>query len=134
LSGSQFKAPGSAGGYLLASFVDERSPDIDESVSEEGAARLRIHQVRERDAELTEKKGRVCCRFTEYSRAKSADLTLKPSMEVWAQASAKFTIYVLCLSANPTSRRALKSYRLFAPIATVCSIERVLLSPHNCSQ
>jgi predicted HNH restriction endonuclease len=41
---------------LIASFVDERSPDIDESVSEEGAARLRIHQVRERDAELTERK------------------------------------------------------------------------------
>jgi len=41
---------------LIQDFVEPRAIEIEETVSEEGAARLRIHQTRERDSALAEGK------------------------------------------------------------------------------
>lgn len=41
---------------LIAEFVEARAPEVEEDLSEEGAARLRLHMVRERDGDLAKRK------------------------------------------------------------------------------
>ena len=41
---------------LISEFTDARAPEIEEDLSEEGAASLRLHMVRERDGELAKRK------------------------------------------------------------------------------
>lgn len=59
---------------VLTDFIDVRSLDVDETVCDEGAARLRLHMVRERDGQLAERKkssemlarGRLACEVCSF--------------------------------------------------------------------